>query len=105
MPLKKKGEKQEICQMHYAATGTHGEGPKKKGLQKILPWKGDSAGQVLSKLLFLVALIAFIGSAGWLLYDQVYVPWKANSAYDSLSGLYGEGTQVEENENPMVGCF
>ncbi|CZT55782.1 Putative competence-damage inducible protein [Eubacteriaceae bacterium CHKCI005] len=105
MPLKKKGKNKKFVKCIMPLPVPTGKGPKKKGLQKILPWKGDSAGQVFSKLLFLVALLAFLGSAGWLLYDQVYVPWKANSAYDSLSDLYGDATQVEQPETPWWDVF
>lgn len=60
-------------------------------LRWLLPWKGDGFGEIIRKILFLIALIVFIGAAGYLgnYFVQRYI--SAQTA-QQISDLYYNGS-------------
>ena len=62
--------------------------PKKPFLQRWLPWKGDSASQVILKVLTLVMLVVFLGSAGYLVNELVILPLQTDMVMDEIQEIY-----------------
>lgn len=57
---------------------------KKKGRHGIFPRKGDSAGEVIRKIVLIISVIAIIASSGWLVNDLVVQPSLANKLYGGI---------------------
>lgn len=73
---------------------------KKAG--SLFPRKGDRAGEVLRKCVFLAALLALLGSGVYLVYDMVYLPMMNEKTYDGVADLYNPDDPAplpEEYEN------
>ena len=64
----------------------------------LFPHKGDSAGEKLRKCVFLLALLALLGSGVYLLYDMVYLPAMNEKTYDQVADLYNPDNPVEVPE-------
>ncbi len=62
--------------------------PKKPFLQRWLPWKGDSASQVILKVLTLVMLVVFLGSTGYLVNELVILPLQTDMVMDEIQEIY-----------------
>lgn len=62
--------------------------PKKPFLQSWLPWKGDSAGQVILKLVTLVMLVVFLGSAGYLVNELLILPAQTDQVNHEIQDLF-----------------
>ncbi len=56
-------------------------------LREIFPWKGDRPAEVIRKLIFLAALIAF-GVCLYLIGYDLYDRYKANTLYDGMQQQY-----------------
>lgn len=61
----------------------------------LFPKKGDGAGEVVRKSIFLVALLALLGSAVYMVYDMVYLPMMNEQTYDEIGQLYDPDNPVE----------
>lgn len=70
-------------------------------IRAVFPMKGDSKGEVLRKLFFIVALIAFLITGGLLLKD-VFVDYMNKLADDKLSGMY---VDTGEDADPETGIL
>lgn len=57
---------------------------KKKGKHGIFPKKGDSAGEVIRKIILIISVLAILGSSGWLANDLVVQPFLANRLYNGI---------------------
>lgn len=57
----------------------------------LFPRKGDGPGEVIRKIVFLLAVLLFLGSVGYFAYDQWYLPMINQQKYESLGQLYYPG--------------
>lgn len=78
---------------HSKATGNRFS----RMLRGLFPRKGDSAGEIVRKSVFLVSLIVFIGSLGFLGYYMILEPQRVNSQNDQYASLYNDTEGNEEN--------
>ena len=69
--------------------------PKRRSLfAAIFPWKGDSFGEVLRKLIFMAALGAFLYYGGIIVNDIVLRSLSNNAAQSEYQDLYDPGTDI-----------
>lgn len=69
----------------------HSDTPHRKKVpfyRSVLPWKGDSRKAVVYKILSLLAVLVFLGSAGYLLNDLVIQPAIADREQQDIKKLY-----------------
>lgn len=71
--------------------------PKKPFLQRWLPWKGDSKGQVILKIVTLIMLVVFLGSAGYLVNELVILPAQTDMVMDEIQQIYYDLSSSEES--------
>lgn len=71
--------------------------PKKPFLQRWLPWKGDSKGQVALKIITLLMLVVFLGSAGYLVNELVILPAQTDMVMDEIQQIYYDFSSTEES--------
>ena len=71
--------------------------PKKPFLQRWLPWKGDSKGQVILKIITLIMLVVFLGSAGYLVNELVILPAQTDMVMDEIQEIYYDLSSSEES--------
>ncbi len=71
----------------------------RKALRGIFPHKGDPKGEIARKCIFLVSLIIFITSLGFLCYYMVLEPQQVNSQNEHYADLYND---TVGNENITV---
>lgn len=71
--------------------------PKKPFLQRWLPWKGDSKGQVILKIATLLMLVVFLGSAGYLINELVILPAQTDMVMDEIQEIYYDLSSSEES--------
>lgn len=71
--------------------------PKKPFLQRWLPWKGDSKGQVVLKIITLLMLVVFLGSAGYLVNELVILPAQTDMVMDEIQQIYYDVSSTEES--------
>lgn len=71
--------------------------PKKPFLQRWLPWKGDSKGQVILKIATLLMLVVFLGSAGYLINELVILPVQTDMVMDEIQQIYYDLPSMEES--------
>ncbi|MBQ9551173.1 MAG: sortase [Clostridia bacterium] len=58
--------------------------------RNIIPVRGDSAPEVIRKIVMIIALLAVFGSAGYLINDYVITPYRTANQIDQLSELIDE---------------
>ncbi len=71
------------------------------GLRRLFPKKGDTASEVVRKCIFLLSLVVFLVSLGFLSYYMVLEPNEVNKENDSYIALFNDtkgNTIVETNE-------
>ncbi|MGL5511689.1 MAG: hypothetical protein ACRDBM_00415, partial [Sporomusa sp.] len=56
----------------------------------FLPWKGDRPGEVFRKIVMLIAIAVFIGSACYVA-NYYYTRWKSQQGYEDLASNYRRG--------------
>lgn len=56
-------------------------------LQWLFPWKGDSAGEAIRKLVFLIAVLVFFGAAGYL-GNYFYQRYHSAQVAEQISNIY-----------------
>ena len=71
--------------------------PKKPFLQRWLPGKGDSKGQVILKIITLIMLVVFLGSAGYLVNELVILPAQTDMVMDEIQEIYYDLSSSEES--------
>ncbi len=76
--------------------------PKKTSsvAHSIFPYKGDSAGEVVRKCIFLISLVAFIGSIAFLTYFMVLEPQQVESDNLYYAELYNDQEGNEKSKDP-----
>lgn len=82
---------------------------EKKGfkgfLKSWIPWKGDSAKQIIIKILVLILLVVFVGSCSVLIRDLVVLPAQTDSSMEEIRDLYRKPTppsSSQDSEKPSV---
>lgn len=78
---------------------------KKKGGKKggLFPKKGDSAGEVLRKIILIIAILAIIGSGAWLINDLVIQPWMASKLNEQINdALIDSSTNKKVSDYGML---
>lgn len=73
---------------------------KKKRKRGLFPKKGDKPGEVFSKLVLLVAIVAILGSSAWLINDIVIQPMLTTKVNTSITD-----TLVDSKTNKVVDNF
>ncbi|MBC5788005.1 class B sortase [Clostridium facile] len=71
----------------------------KRFFKYFLPWKGDRPGEVIRKIVLLVALIVFIGSAIYIA-DYYWTRHKSDVLYDQVATLYDRDKDTTANADP-----
>lgn len=61
---------------------------KKSFWKSWIPWKGDSAGQVILKIITLLMLIVFLVSAGYLVNELIILPAETDKTVDRNSEYF-----------------
>lgn len=76
-----------------------------KILRGLIPFKGEPVGEMVRKCVFLVSLIVFIGSLGFLGYYMVVEPQQVNSDNSYFASLYNDkaGNEDEDGNNYPAG--
>ncbi len=88
----------------------NGEATKKPGLfirmvSFFIPWKGDTVSDIIRKLIFIIALIAFIITAVPLLTD-VYTMYRDEWVNKGITNIYNPtGNDAEKNEHGILPSF
>ena len=89
----------------------NGEAMKKPGVLKriakfFIPWKGDSVGDIIRKLIFIIALIAFLFTAVPLLAD-IYTMYRDEWINKQIQNIYipGENDDGLRNEAGILPSF
>ncbi len=67
-------------------------------LKRIFPWKGDSVGEVIRKVLFLTAVVVLAVSSG-LIFDYFYQNYKNKKLYDEMNDFV---PKMAELINPEI---
>ena len=85
---------EEVPSANY---GGHDERPNWfiRFLRFFIPWKGDGIGEIIRKIIFLVALVSLIVSAS-ILVPAWYEDWKAGQTDNQVSALYRDGSDEEK---------
>ena len=73
---------------------------KKSFWQRTFPCKGDSAGQVILKLLTIIAFLVFLISAGVLLYQGVLLPGLNEKKAQELRSIYTQAQEETVSQEP-----
>ena len=73
---------------------------KKKKKRGLFPRKGDSAGEIIRKIILIISILAIIGSSAWILNDLVLQPFLADRMNNNLSK-----TLVNTYTNEIVNKF
>lgn len=60
---------------------------KKKNKKGIFPKKGDSAGEVIRKIVMIISVLVIIVSSAWIINDLVIQPFLAKKTNDSVSSI------------------
>lgn len=87
-----------------AESGKETEAPKKKHnvfyrmAKSVIPWKGDNAGLVIRKLVFIIALIVFLATAIPLLADILSM-YKDEKVSKDISNMYQLDNNIDVPEN------
>lgn len=72
----------------------------------FFPWKGDRPGEVIRKIIMLIAIAVFAVSA-WYIADYYYTRWKSQEEYNKITDYYLNGTapslDPESSENGLSG--
>ncbi len=98
------------AQYMIKAPRKNGEAAKKpclfiRILKFFIPWKGDGAGDIIRKLIFIIALVAFIITAIPLLSD-VYTMYRDEWVNKGITNIYiPDGNDVERNEHGILPSF
>ena len=64
-------------------------------LRFFIPWKGDGIGEIIRKIIFIVAFITLIVS-GSILIPTLYEDWKAGKTDQQVAALYHNGSDEEK---------
>lgn len=83
---------------------------KKKGnffTRNLIPLRGDSGAEIVRKIIMLIAVLAILGSGGYLFNDYVIVPYTTQKDIGELNNMIGESNdvinlQLVENKYPNV---
>ncbi len=68
--------------------------------RNIIPVRGDPAPEIIRKVVMIIALLAVIGSAGYLINDYVITPYRTANQIDRLSEMIDEeNTNVIESDD------
>ncbi len=70
------------------------ENEVKKKKSSIFPKKGDSTGEIIRKIVFIISIIALVASAGWLVNDYFVQPYLISQQNQELSELI-DNTEAE----------
>lgn len=65
----------------------------------LIPWKGDKASEVVRKLIFLIALIVFIGAVAYI-GNYYYVRWNSQQLAERVAALYVPSDENMIDQNP-----
>ncbi|MBQ7957752.1 MAG: class B sortase [Clostridia bacterium] len=68
----------------------------KKNKSGILPKKNDSVGEVIRKIVFIISILALIGSAGWLINDYVVQPYLISRENSEIAEFIAPDAKPEE---------
>lgn len=71
---------------------------KKKNKKGIFPKKGDSAGEVIRKIVMIISVLVIIGSSAWIINDLVIQPFLAKKINDSVSSII-DNTNFDDLSN------
>ena len=72
---------------------------KKPFLKSWLPWKGDSAGQVILKIVTLLMLVVFLGSAGYLVNEMLILPAQTDQVVNEIQDIFYDVPVVSDSES------
>lgn len=61
----------------------------------FIPWRGDSVGEIIRKIIFLIALVTLIVSAS-ILIPTLHEDWKAGQTDRQVAALYHEGSDEDK---------
>ena len=61
---------------------------KKPFWKSWIPWKGDSAGQIILKIITLLMLIVFLVSAGYLVNELIILPAETDKTVDEIQEIF-----------------
>ncbi len=77
---------------------SEGKGSKKDGFftRNFVPKKDDSTAEKIRKIVMILCVLAFIGSALYLFNDYVIEPWKNSKQIDELEGLISDSNEVAD---------
>ncbi len=76
--------------------------PRRRGFfATVLPWKGDTFGDVLRKLIFIAALVTFLYFSGTLVNDIVIKAMNQNTAQEEYQGMYHPGADIGTDETAV----
>ncbi|HBL40225.1 MAG TPA: hypothetical protein DDY98_01100, partial [Ruminococcaceae bacterium] len=67
--------------------------------RNVIPQKGDSPAEIIRKIIMILALLAVIGSAGYLFNDYVITPYRTANQIDELSEMIDESNMDVVGDN------
>lgn len=73
----------------------------KQKIRGLFPEKGDSAAEIIRKIVFLISIIAII-VCGYLVADYYLDLWRSRMQYDDIAGIYNTYEPEDEYKEPVT---